>query len=156
MSYRTQKAQGFYHLQCKSGGRICPIAGNGAHVLMASEILQEPGEINEYTRSSGFARPCPVRPRHGFVDSRPYTGRGALKSIFLEAKEVDPEAELIIMPFLSGKFSGIITPNSLTIGQGHAGATAGTGSVHLHFPGLDPYIGCCNNLQSVFASPVKC
>ena len=81
-----------------------------------------------------FARPCPIRPRHGFVESRPLRGTKAevevkLKELFTEVLEADPEAEMILMPPIEAEFSGIITPSVMVVGPGHDGATAGRGAI---------------------------
>lgn len=77
------------------------------------------------TNSKLFARPCPVRPRHGFVDSQVVTSAAATKLVFEQAQAADPEAELLLMPVIDADYSAIWTPGRLVIGPGHDGATSG-------------------------------
>lgn len=72
-----------------------------------------------------FARPCPMRPRHGFVDSRKIENEEQAAVIIKETLEADPEAEFVIMPFVDANYSGIWTPGHLAIGLGTDGATTG-------------------------------
>jgi hypothetical protein len=72
-----------------------------------------------------FARPCPKVPRHGFVESRLGKNQVELLQVFGEARSADPEAEVLTMPQLTGRYSGIATNVGVTWGLGHEGATAG-------------------------------
>lgn len=72
-----------------------------------------------------FARPCPERPRHGFVDSREVTTLQELLDLYVEAKLADPKAEVVTMSKLSGKCSAIATDAGVTWGLGNDGVTAG-------------------------------
>lgn len=75
-----------------------------------------------------FARPCPLVPRHGFVESR--TIRQPQEAIDIWRDEVlpaDPDGELIVMPKLTGQFSGVATNVAVTWGLGNDGVT-GKGS----------------------------
>ena len=76
-----------------------------------------------------FARPCPVTPKHGFVESREVKGWEDFESIKQETLYQDGNAELILMPKLSGKYSGIMTPQNVSWGRGHDGATSGESKV---------------------------
>ena len=82
-----------------------------------------------------FARPCPITPRHGFVDSKIVKSDKAVRSIFDAALEADPEAELVLAPPISALFSSIITPTGLSIGPGNDGATDGKNSIFIPCPG---------------------
>lgn len=81
-----------------------------------------------------FVRPCPTRPRHGFVDSRVIHTGMELEQVAKETLEADPEGELIIMPFLHGGFSAIVTSANVTLGLGNDGATSGKDAVTLPLP----------------------
>jgi hypothetical protein len=76
-----------------------------------------------------FVRPCPLVPRHGFVDSRVANSLDEIKKIFKEARKADKSAELIVMPFIEADYNAVWTPGSLSIGPGNDGATAGKNSV---------------------------
>jgi len=78
-----------------------------------------------------FARPAPTRPRHGFVDSRKVKTADEAVKVLEEALAEDPEAELILMPPVNAQLNVVWTPNLLTIGPGHDGATSGKGAVVL-------------------------
>lgn len=75
-----------------------------------------------------FARPCPVRPRHGFVDSRVVNNDSELLALLSETLNADPEGELMLMPVLSGKASAIATDSGVVWGKGNDGVTAGKGA----------------------------
>lgn len=91
--------------------------------------------IKDQTGKRAFVRPCPTRPRHGFVDSRPMdikkTSGDELRELFAKAKEADEQgtAELLIVPYIQSTFNAIVTPSRVAIGKGNDGATAGHGSV---------------------------
>lgn len=74
-----------------------------------------------------FARPCPITPRHGFVESRQVNTLEEAKAVLAEAREQDPDAELLVMPKLRGKFSGIATNAGVSWGFGNDGVTSATG-----------------------------
>ena len=78
-----------------------------------------------------FARPCPIIPRHGFVESRPVRSYQEVVKVFEEARAEDPQAELILMPKLSGKYSGVATQAGVTWGMGNDGVTGGKGKTVL-------------------------
>lgn len=73
-----------------------------------------------------FARPCPARPRHGFVDSRVINSLDEAKVVLAETLSADPEGELMMMaPIDHPSWSAIWTPSLFTIGKGNDGATGG-------------------------------
>lgn len=76
-----------------------------------------------------FARPCPVRPRHGFVDSRVITSEKALVALVEETRSADPEGEIMLSSYIDAKWNAIWTPSMMTFGKGHDGATAGDANV---------------------------
>jgi hypothetical protein len=76
-----------------------------------------------------FARPCPLVPRHGFVDSRIVNNEPEFTALVAEVQATkEPVIEIICMPFITPRHSGILTPASITFGPGHDGATSGTGA----------------------------
>lgn len=72
-----------------------------------------------------FARPCPVRPRHGFVESRVINTTEELQSLVEEVKVADPDGEIMFTEYYRSIYNAIWTPSMLAIGKGHDGATAG-------------------------------
>jgi hypothetical protein len=81
-----------------------------------------------------FARPAPVRPRHGFVESRVVKSHQELLSLFERVKEVDPEGGLILMYPLRADWNSIITPSGVAVGPGNDGATSGKGAYTIPSP----------------------
>lgn len=80
-----------------------------------------------------FCRPCPKRPRHGFVDSREIKSWDEAGLVLAETLAVDNEAELVIMPFINSQYSSVYVPEAgvLDIGRGHDGATSGKDVISL-------------------------
>ncbi len=72
-----------------------------------------------------FVRPCPVTPRHGFVDSRLVSTRAEAEAIIQETKKADSKAEFVVMPHVAASHSAIWCPGQLAIGLGNDGATTG-------------------------------
>lgn len=155
---QTQKARGFVLL---------------AGVLNVPKpyfVVTEQSDIEVIAKKldgNNFVRPCPIRPRHGFVDSRPLDRsvgtpwKDQLDKIYAEAKAADPGAELLISPTINATHNLILTPSRMAIGTGHDGATGGRGSISVPLMGVpfkeiaadfikkagvgedeDPYIEC--------------
>lgn len=84
-----------------------------------------------YEHEKQFARGCPTRPRHGFVESRTVESLDETLTVFNEALLADPQAELILMPYVNAICSAVYVPQSgsLAIGEGHDGATGGHNSL---------------------------
>jgi hypothetical protein len=77
-----------------------------------------------------FARPCPLKPRHGFVDSRIVSSAKELNALLEEVKASDPKGEILLMPFIAADYNAILcTSGYLSVGPGHDGATGGNNSV---------------------------
>lgn len=96
----------------------------------------ESGKLPDHTNFPLFVRPCPTRPRHGFVDSQPVHDHAELAAVAGEAVAAEPDAELLLTDFIEGGRSAILTPNSISIGAGHDGATGGK-SFTIYGPALD-------------------
>lgn len=111
---RTQKARGIAALKNHSNWRIPP-----AHTVDCAEQL--PAHVGKPV----FVRPCPMRPRHGFVDSRICRTSTEVKAVWDEARAADPEAEIVIMRPITASCSAVLADGRLAIGPGHDGATAG-------------------------------
>src|SRR5438046_5321750 len=78
-----------------------------------------------------WGRPCPITPRHGFVDSRRVETRAQLESLWAESVAADPHAELLVMKQIEAVSSAILAPGLLVIGPGNDGATSGHDSLSL-------------------------
>lgn len=143
-AYRTQKARGLKALQDHDFNtphfRVHgieefrnPVDEHGQVALFANPAAFEQ-LVNQ------FVRPCPMVPRHGFVDSRPITSVEEAEKIVNETLAVEANAEFIVMPFLDSQYSGIWTDGQLVIGRGTDGATAGTSSRAIPAVGI-PFYG---------------
>jgi len=77
-----------------------------------------------------FVRPCPLTPKHGFVESRVINNHKELAELFTEVKKVDSDGEIIIMPFIDNASANAVLTSSglLSIGPNHNGATGGKSS----------------------------
>jgi hypothetical protein len=113
----TQKAKGVIGLMK---------AGYTVPYLMA--IVKETGKSFSYP---AFARPCPVRPRHGVVDSRVVNSDDQLDRVIIETLAADPDGEVMLMSPINAEWSALWTPTSITFGPGNDGATAGKDTVTL-------------------------
>ena len=83
--------------------------------------------------NSIFVRPCPVVPRHGFVDSRVVKCWQDMVKIAQETLDADPDGELLLTTFIPAVSSAVLTPNTFSYGKGHEGATSGK-SVTIYGP----------------------
>lgn len=72
-----------------------------------------------------FARPCPTRPRHGFVDSKLVRNEEEARAIVKETLEHDNNGEVIFMEPVRDRCSAVWTNGSLSLGAGNDGATSG-------------------------------
>lgn len=116
---RTQKARGIVALSRHSGEYVPPFKVHNARDVNPDKLI------------GFFSRPCPVRPRHGFVDSRKVNSLQEGHALIRETLLADPEAEIVTMPLIEAALSGIWTTGLLTIGRGHDGATSGTSAWNL-------------------------
>lgn len=128
---KTQKARGYKMLGSRSFSNM------ERPYLQSSYIL--PQNIPWLRGHSGvisgstpwFARPCPVTPRHGFVESREVHDFNEACDVLAEARAVDPDAEVLLVRKLSGKYSGIATNMGVTWGLGNDGVTGSKGNTFL-------------------------
>lgn len=119
--YRTQKARGVMALSYRNPFRD--------YFLNAPGLYNHEPKVYPH-RHYGitfpcFARPCPTVPRHGFVDSRVAYDLGDVLDIIAATHRADPDGEVIFMPKLDGKWSGIVTHAGVTFGLKNDGATTG-------------------------------
>lgn len=75
-----------------------------------------------------FFRPCPMRPRHGFVDSRVCRTEDDVRALVAETLAADPEGEIVVQPLVDAQWSAIVTSTAVSVGPGNDGATAGNKS----------------------------
>lgn len=79
-----------------------------------------------------FARPCPLRPRHGFVESSIINSHAKLSNLFDRLKSCDPNGELILLPFNDAASNAVLVSSGLlSIGKGNDGATGGHSSISI-------------------------
>lgn len=137
--YRTQKARGFAALCSQSchvlnGQTLLP----PARMQPAGVPFAYPGIATIFPHGGvvvpSFARPCPVKPRHGFVESRPIATMGEALDVIREAFDADPEAEVIFAPKLTGRFSAVASERGFAVGLGNDGVTGGKASVFIPVP----------------------
>jgi hypothetical protein len=122
---RTQKAKGVMRL-VKRPKRAMPLCGivvknQRTHLLPYSTLPED-----LFKHGPVFARPCPLTPRHGFVDSRPVQTMQEIKDLYEATIAADPMGELLIMPFATARYSAVVTHAGATWSLGNDGAT-GTG-----------------------------
>lgn len=143
---QTQKARGLIELSdkvAKLNNTTTKIMFHVPHFLLIQDDLDienlrvEPGDYSfsfpPISAFPAFVRPCPTTPMHGFVDSRVATSLDEVKAIWEEARAADPAAELVIMKPIPAYLSAILTPSTLSLGEGTDGATQGKeGTITLH------------------------
>lgn len=127
---KTQKAAGMWALRKHIGGHM-----NVAMPLhtLALDAKEKDIPVEEYPL---FARPCPIQPRHGFVDSRVVKDWDELKVVLDETKAADPEGEVMLLKFIPSVLNAVLVPNLLTIGEGNDGATAGHNTITFPLNGI--------------------
>lgn len=127
---RTQKATGVLVLRSDSWNvPQVMLAQNVSMIRVAWNHLQRRNNRYGINDVPLFARPCPVRPRHGFVDSVVVKTFQEAVAVFEKAVAADPEAELLLMPLIEADLSAIWVPGRLVIGPGRDGATSGHKSI---------------------------
>lgn len=131
---KTQKVQGFMMMSKSHPGGLAYSAGKVT--FPHSDVILNHAELKQHELAGFpyFARPCPIKPRHGFVDSRVVRNMGDVSDLFKEARKEDPKAELMLMPLLRGRYSAVVTPAGIAIGRGHDGATSGEDASFLPCP----------------------
>lgn len=127
MVAKTQKAKGI-----RAMSQFYSALTHGCE-LWGGMILRDEKKADQiFPRSDPmFARPCPSRPRHGFVDSRVVKSASELKKVVRETLEADPEGEVIVGRYIKAPMSAILAGDRLVIGPGHDGATAGKDVIEL-------------------------
>lgn len=83
-------------------------------------------EFSEYNFNYPvFARPCPVVPRHGFVDSVICNNYNELNQVSRATFNVECDSELMIAKPINAQYSAIINNGVITFSSGNDGATSG-------------------------------
>jgi len=112
---RTQKGRGIWALKA-------------LHQLPSGVGLVQQTTKDLHTQDISFpcmARPCPSRPRHGFVNSRIVKDTQDLEQVLTETLTHDPHGEVVCMPFLKSSYSAVVTNTMVAMGKDHDGATSG-------------------------------
>ena len=130
---RSQKARGIRALagSSRSEAKECTKT-----LLLQDELT----ELDEFVMRSAFdnypvfVRPCPSKPRPGFVDSCVCYSAQAVREVIQNIVEKAPEEQIecVVMKPIDAEYSGIISRSGLALGPGHNGATAGK-SIYVPF-----------------------
>lgn len=129
---RTQKASGINTLELLCN-KIAEATGHTisttTHIILPATLVAHENAVNvrKLLEYPVFARPCPVVPKHGFVDSRVITNQNALKKLAVTTLKEDPDADIAITKFLESGHSAIVSGGAITLGAGHDGATSAIG-----------------------------
>lgn len=126
MAAATQKARGVEYLSEK-----LPARGVGVPYFQVYDAknLSRAKSFAQDVQFPTFARPCPTRPRHGFVESRVVNSMDELRAVAKETYKADKQGEVLLMLPIQAKVSGILTPSGVAIGAGTDGATSGSNSI---------------------------
>ena len=110
-------------------------------ISQARVLIQGDGACLHQTRASDsaafsamqgkFVRPCPSKPRHGFVDSRVISSEQEARTIVEEVIKAGERPEFIIMPKIDCSYSGVITTDLIAFGRSNDGATQGNDTVNV-------------------------
>jgi hypothetical protein len=126
----TQKAKGIIyglHYFMKNIGK--PIGD--FYCIPTHSVITNTKDLIKNNKFPCFARPCPIAPRHGFIDSKIITDRYSLKKMWKNVKKEDPNGEIVLGPYFKNiKYNMIYASNGIfSIGIGNDGATGGKRSV---------------------------
>ena len=131
---QTQKAQGVRVL-ARTTDRADSETGGFSHEVCRRTLLyphhyKEVAEAIQkavWRSKAVFVRPCPVTPKHGFLDSFRTGEMARVIDAYKQVKTVDPCGEVLVAPVVNATVSGVITPTSFSLGAGNAGVTNGMG-----------------------------
>lgn len=123
---KTQKAIGLGKLYDYYPTKVIKFATLSINPDNESIINPSP-VLDSWELKADFARPCPIVPCPGFVDSRKVKSWDEVVKVYEESLAADPKAELILTSFIDAAYSGVGTLGELTIGKGHDGVTAAKG-----------------------------
>ncbi|UOF78793.1 hypothetical protein [Caudoviricetes sp.] len=130
----TQKAKGIIALQ-KCATLWCSNAALQEALVLPQQHALLPYVFHAVANGRDyFLRPCPMVPRHGFVESTilgaevRHTGaRAYMASRWQLARAHDPQAEMIVMPYVNAQYSAVVTPQGVSLGLETYGATGSLG-----------------------------
>lgn len=134
-SATTQKAKGIAALVGMYGDYSLPPVRGLIKATISDEDIER---VIKWVGGRVFVRPCPVRPRHGFVESRTVISAGGLGKVVKETLKADPEGELLLMHPIKATWSAVWTPSLVTFGAGHDGATGGKDTISFPLGGAVP------------------
>lgn len=120
---KTQKARGIVALQ-----KHKMLSEGFARIANSEETAIAAAQAQGFPC---FVRPCPITPRHGFVDSRVVQDVDGVRQVWKETVAADPQGELIVMPYVNADYNMVWRPGLLAVGPGHDGATAGHASISI-------------------------
>jgi hypothetical protein len=129
---RTQKASGLVKL------KELHISSVPSFIVL--DLHDEDSILIEHATKFGigenyFLRPAPMRPRHGFVDSRSVRTEEEFINLVNEVRKEDPDGEIIAMKKVIALMNIVATSNSMTFGLGNDGATSGrSDSIQISIP----------------------
>lgn len=128
---RTQKAKGILlgtHEILQKYHRLCKFFAPMGHRLISHQSQLKAFNSKDFPI---FGRPCPVRPRHGFVDSQVVSNKQQLERLWTDAQSHDFKSEVILGPYMDKvDYNGIyVSSGNLSIGVGNDGATGGKKSI---------------------------
>lgn len=140
---KTQKAKGileglpfFFYNKSIPDCALLDEGGSYGYKLIDSEeaidnYLKNKGCDYDSARFPRFARPCPLNPAHGFVDSRPIHSERELRDLYKDVKKADPDGEVILARAYHDVAKNFIFVDDglLSVGNGNDGATNGSGSI---------------------------
>lgn len=131
---KTQKAKGiFYGRKYEPGieGYVDRINTLPVQAAISAKHEEATALLRMYAdaRRDFFFRPCPMRPRHGFVGSRPCCTHDDVDAMLAETLAADPEAEIVVQPLIYASASAIATSTAVAVGSGNDGATSGRDAV---------------------------
>ncbi len=133
---QTQKAKGFAFLRRGQSvfATVKPVIVKANHCPSFKDIRKHLC----LTKQPVFVRPCPMFPRHGFVDSILVTKQVELNRLIKETVKQDPEAELIFSSYIDGELNLVLANGTLTIGEGNDGATSGKNCLSIPYNQWEP------------------
>jgi hypothetical protein len=120
---RTQKARGVMWLQ---DNRYLLPGNLAGHINYHKVLDARTASPNDMV--ARFCRPCPMRPRHGFVDSKFINNPIEAQQMIDATLAADPDAEILTAEPIEADYSAVWTKGVIAIGKGTDGATAGTSS----------------------------
>lgn len=131
--FKTQKVRGIGALLMNQNlDSLHPVSPQSIELLKTAIVVPYQTEAQHIRKP--FMRPCPSRPRHGFVESQEVHGIAGARELFHTARIEDPDAEMLVMEMANGGCSALAVPNMLTLAAGFSGCTSGGGPYSVAIP----------------------